>query len=460
MSTVAGTIADPQVRHRGTIGGSLAHGDSASDLPAAMLISEAEVTLQGPRPAHGGRRDFSRTICDGLGADEVLTEIRVPALDGYGHAYQKFNRRSEDWAMVGVCAVVRSPAGRRGRPRGLTNMASVPLRATAVEEALRGRRPARRHCRRPPSTPPRAPTRRRTSTPRADYKRHLARVLTRRALTDAARIADNIAEVTLAELERSAPRATRWRGRATWPIARWPWRCTWPWRWSSRCCSRARPAWARPRSPGRWRPPPARELIRLQCHEGIDLHHAVYDWDYSRQLLALRAAEGGVDEGELFARRFLLRRPLLEALEADPAEPVVLLIDEIDRADDEFEAFLLEFLSDFAVTIPELGTITAAGAPWCCSPPTAPGSCMTRSSGAASTTGSTTRRPSASARSSIRACPGSRRRSPRGWWPRCHGCATRATCTSSRAWARRSYGRRRCWRSATRPSSRRRSAPR
>ncbi len=102
-------------------------------------------------------------------------------------------------------------------------------------------------------------------------------------------------------------------------------------------------------------------LIRLQCHEGIDLHHAVYDWDYARQLLALRAAEGGVDEGELFARRFLLRRPLLEALEND--DGVVLLIDEIDRADDEFEAFLLEFLSDFAVTIPELGTIEAKHQP-------------------------------------------------------------------------------------------------
>jgi MoxR-like ATPase len=104
-------------------------------------------------------------------------------------------------------------------------------------------------------------------------------------------------------------------------------------------------------------------LIRLQCHEGIDLHHAVYDWDYARQLLALRAAEAGVDEGELFSRRFLLRRPLLDALEADSDQPVVLLIDEIDRADDEFEAFLLEFLADFAVTIPELGTITAARRP-------------------------------------------------------------------------------------------------
>jgi MoxR-like ATPase len=104
-------------------------------------------------------------------------------------------------------------------------------------------------------------------------------------------------------------------------------------------------------------------LIRLQCHEGIDVHHAVYDWDYPRQLLALRAAESGVDKGELFSRRFLLRRPLLDALEADADQPVVLLIDEIDRADDEFEAFLLEFLADFAVTIPELGTITAARPP-------------------------------------------------------------------------------------------------
>jgi len=104
-------------------------------------------------------------------------------------------------------------------------------------------------------------------------------------------------------------------------------------------------------------------LIRLQCHEGIDLHHAVYDWDYPRQLLALRAAESGVDEGELFSRRFLLRRPLLDAVEAGADERVVLLIDEIDRADDEFEAFLLEFLADFAVTIPELGTISAVRRP-------------------------------------------------------------------------------------------------
>jgi len=103
------------------------------------------------------------------------------------------------------------------------------------------------------------------------------------------------------------------------------------------------------------------ELFRLQCHEGIDLHHALYDWDYPRQLLAIRAAEGGVDPGGLFTRDYLLRRPLLEALEHD--RPAVLLIDEVDRADDEFEAFLLELLSDFAVSIPELGTVTAVTRP-------------------------------------------------------------------------------------------------
>src|SRR6476620_1851956 len=103
-------------------------------------------------------------------------------------------------------------------------------------------------------------------------------------------------------------------------------------------------------------------LIRLQCYEGLDVSHAVYEWNYARQLLHIRAAqEGTVDEGELFGPEFLIRRPLLEAIATD--EPAVLLIDEIDRADDEFEAFLLEVLSDFQITIPEIGTITAKRRP-------------------------------------------------------------------------------------------------
>ncbi|MBV9415393.1 MAG: MoxR family ATPase [Solirubrobacterales bacterium] len=104
-------------------------------------------------------------------------------------------------------------------------------------------------------------------------------------------------------------------------------------------------------------------LIRLQCYEGLDVAHAVYEWNYTRQLLHIRATQDGgpIPEDELFGAKFLIRRPLLEAI-SSPA-PVVLLIDEIDRADDEFEAFLLELLSDFQITIPEIGTIAATQRP-------------------------------------------------------------------------------------------------
>ena len=103
-------------------------------------------------------------------------------------------------------------------------------------------------------------------------------------------------------------------------------------------------------------------LIRLQCYEGLDVAHAVYEWNYPRQLLHIRAAqEGTVTESELFGPEYLIRRPLLEAIDSDDA--VVLLIDEIDRADEEFEAFLLEVLSDFQITIPELGTIRSRRRP-------------------------------------------------------------------------------------------------
>jgi MoxR-like ATPase len=108
-------------------------------------------------------------------------------------------------------------------------------------------------------------------------------------------------------------------------------------------------------------------LIRLQCYEGIDAAQALYDWDFPRQLMHLRAAEAAgaagnaqALEGELYSRRFLQARPLLQAIETDPS---VLLVDEVDRSDDEFEAFLLEVLSDFTVTVPEIGTIRAAHPP-------------------------------------------------------------------------------------------------
>jgi MoxR-like ATPase len=111
------------------------------------------------------------------------------------------------------------------------------------------------------------------------------------------------------------------------------------------------------------------ELIRLQCYEGLDVSHAVYEWNYPRQLLEIRMLEAAdaldrrTAPHELFSEEFLIKRPLLRALEAPSGRPPVLLIDEIDRADEEFEGYLLEVLSDFQVTIPELGTVRAAEPP-------------------------------------------------------------------------------------------------
>jgi len=112
-----------------------------------------------------------------------------------------------------------------------------------------------------------------------------------------------------------------------------------------------------------------RTLVRLQCYEGLDVANAVYEWDYPRQMLEIRLAEAAhIDSKEriaadIFSDRFLIKRPLLQALESEPAGPKVLLIDELDRTDEPFEAFLLELLSDFQVTIPELGVIKAAEPP-------------------------------------------------------------------------------------------------
>ncbi|GAB4144041.1 MAG: MoxR family ATPase [Candidatus Promineifilaceae bacterium] len=108
------------------------------------------------------------------------------------------------------------------------------------------------------------------------------------------------------------------------------------------------------------------DLIRLQCYEGLDVNHAVYEWNYTRQMLHIRLLEARGErpqEAELFGREFLLQRPLLQAIEQTRQQAPVLLIDEIDRSDEEFEAFLLEVLSDFQITIPEIGTIKAAMPP-------------------------------------------------------------------------------------------------
>ena len=192
LARAAGTIADPQVRNRGTIGGSLAHGDPASDLPAVMLIAEGSVTVQGS----GGQRSinaadlFQDYLETSVGADEVVTEVRLPSLDEYGFGYQKFNRRSEDWAMVAVAAIVRKNDNVIEDVRvGLTNMGSVPLRASAVEEALRGQAPSVESVAAAAENAAEGTDPPADLNASADYKRHLARVLTRRALEQAAGLA-------------------------------------------------------------------------------------------------------------------------------------------------------------------------------------------------------------------------------------------------------------------------------
>jgi len=188
-SAAAGTIADPQVRYRGTLGGSLAHGDPASDMPAVVLAAEGAVTVRGP----SGQREvaaadlFQEFLTTAVDQGEILTEVRLPALEGYGFGYQKFNRRNEDWAMVAVCALVKKGAdGSCEDVRiGLTHMGSTPLRATAAEQALRGQPLDAERIRAAAEQAAEGTEPPTDLNATADYKRHLARVLCRRALEQA-----------------------------------------------------------------------------------------------------------------------------------------------------------------------------------------------------------------------------------------------------------------------------------
>jgi carbon-monoxide dehydrogenase medium subunit len=188
LAQTAGVIADPAVRHRGTIGGALAHADPAGDLPAVALVLEATFAVRGP----GGDRDIAAAdffidyLTTALEPAEILTGIRVPKLDGWGYHYEKFHRTAQSWATVGVAALTRRLNGQVAEARvGLTNMGPVPVRATAAEAAAAGAEASRDALRsaathaddgtEPPGDLHGAP----------DYRRHLARVLTGRALAAA-----------------------------------------------------------------------------------------------------------------------------------------------------------------------------------------------------------------------------------------------------------------------------------
>jgi aerobic carbon-monoxide dehydrogenase medium subunit len=188
LGQTAGVIADPAVRHRGTIGGALAHADPAGDLPAVALALEATFTVRGS----SGDREipaadfFVDYLTTSLQPEEILTGIRVPKLGGWGYHYEKFHRTAQSWATVGVAALVRRSNGQVAEARvGLTNMGPVPMRATATEAAAAGADASREALRsaathadegtEPPGDLHGAP----------DYRRHLARVLTSRALAAA-----------------------------------------------------------------------------------------------------------------------------------------------------------------------------------------------------------------------------------------------------------------------------------
>ena len=186
LSHTAHQVGDPQVRHRGTLGGTLAHGDPASDLPAAILALGGTLVAQGPQ----GRREiaadafFESFLQTALAPDELLVEIRVPKVPDAGWSFQKFNRRAQDWAIVGVAAIFGGSGGTAGDRTGgvaLVNMGSTPLRATGVEDAVRSGALA----------PEAAMAATEGTDPPSDvnasseYRRHLATVLVRRALEEA-----------------------------------------------------------------------------------------------------------------------------------------------------------------------------------------------------------------------------------------------------------------------------------
>jgi carbon-monoxide dehydrogenase medium subunit len=192
LAQATGTVADPAIRHRGTTGGALAHADPAGDLPAVALALDVTLIAKGP----GGDREIAAAdffvdyLTTSLEPDEILTGIRVPKLGpGWGYRYEKFHRTAQSWATVGVAALVRRSNGSVAEARiGLTNMGLVPVRATAAESAAAGAQASRDALRaaaaqaaegtEPPGDLHGAP----------DYRRHLARVLTERALTAAAGI--------------------------------------------------------------------------------------------------------------------------------------------------------------------------------------------------------------------------------------------------------------------------------
>ncbi|MGE5287937.1 MAG: FAD binding domain-containing protein [Micromonosporaceae bacterium] len=190
IAQAAATVADPAVRHRGTFGGSLAHADAAGDLPAVAVALDAALLARGPSGDReiGAAEFFVDYLTTTLAADEIVTGIRVPKLGpGWGYRYEKFHRTAQAWAIVGVAAAVRRSNGQVTQARvGLTNMGMTPVRAAAVEEAAAGVPATAEALRQAASHASQAGDPPGDLNGSAEYRRHLASVLTARALTAAA----------------------------------------------------------------------------------------------------------------------------------------------------------------------------------------------------------------------------------------------------------------------------------
>ena len=415
LAYLAGLIGDPAVRHRGTIGGSVANNDPNADYPAACLALGATIVTN--KRKIGADEFFLGLFETALEADEIIIKVSFPVAKKAG--YYKFRNQASRFALVGVF-VAKRPSEIRVTVTGAGS--SGVFRVPSFEDALKKRfSPKSLEGLTIPADNMAADIH-----GSAEYRAHLVGVCARRAVAAAD-------EKTLGRGIAGSPGqspSSRLRGSlraaAGEPCGE-P-----PWVWHSRqfqpisgAGSTALPARkgsfvnttprALPSSIDKTldllanadyladrslatvlflalrmgRPlflegeagvgkteiakvlsqTLGRRLIRLQCYEGLDVAAAVYEWNYAAQMIAIRLAEaeGAVDRDRLthdvFSEQFLIKRPLLQALEPDTAGAPVLLIDELDRTDEAFEAFLLEVLADFQVTIPELGTVKAEHPP-------------------------------------------------------------------------------------------------
>ena len=368
LAELAGMIGDPAVRHKGTIGGSLANNDPTADYPAAVLALGATIVTNKRRLK--AEEFFQGLFTTALESDEIITKVMFPLPKKA--AYMKFRNQASRYALVGVF-VAKRPSDVRVAVTGAGS--DGVFRATAFEEALKkrfshkvldgisasaeglnsdlhGSAEYRAHLIGVHDAPRRRSRDRQSLTFARSSFIKTGFVMSASALPKSV---DAMLELLTSRgylAERSLATVTYLSLRMGRPL------------FLEGEAGVGKTEIAKVLSAAL-----GRKLIRLQCYEGLDVASAVYEWNSAAQMIAIRLAEAGGEtdreqlSSDIFAERFLIKRPLLQALEPDVAGPPVLLIDELDRADEAFEAYLLEILRDFQVTIPEFGTVKAPQPP-------------------------------------------------------------------------------------------------